>query len=130
MNANVRDCLVAGYESLISTLSLPDPGDLHVLAAAIHCQADLIVTFNLKDFPASVLDPYGVEAIHPDEFIGELIDLNPVVVCQAAQKQLCTLKNPPKTRDEYLNTLAQQGLPQSTVALRKLLDELPEILES
>ena len=68
MNANVRGCLVTGYESLIPTLELPDPGDRHVLAAAIRVGADFIVTFNLKDFPEEALAPYGVEAIHPDEF--------------------------------------------------------------
>lgn len=51
MNAHVLDCLVTGYESLINGLSLPDQDDRHVLAAAIHAGADLIVTFNLKDFP-------------------------------------------------------------------------------
>ena len=52
MNTHVRDCLVTGYEPLIGGLSLPDPDDRHVLAAAIRSQADLILTFNLKDFPA------------------------------------------------------------------------------
>ncbi len=52
MNAHVRDCLVTGYESLIPSLTLPDPDDRHVLAAAIRCGADAIVTANLKHFPA------------------------------------------------------------------------------
>lgn len=61
MDANVLDCLVTGYESLIRSLSLPDEDDRHVLAAAIRCGADSIVTFNLKDFPQSALEPYGIE---------------------------------------------------------------------
>ncbi len=55
MNENIDDALVTGYEYLIPTLTLPDPDDLHVLATAIHSQADLIITFNLKDFPVSIL---------------------------------------------------------------------------
>jgi predicted nucleic acid-binding protein len=51
MNSNIRDCLVTGYEPLIDGLTLPDPNDRHVLAAAIRASADVIVTFNLKDFP-------------------------------------------------------------------------------
>jgi hypothetical protein len=35
MNKAVADCLVTGYEHLIDQLSLPDPNDRHVLAAAI-----------------------------------------------------------------------------------------------
>ena len=125
MNANVRDCLVTGYESLIPTLELPDPGDRHVLAAAIRVGADFIVTFNLKDFPASALGTYGVEAIHPDEFILYLIDHYPAAVCQAASGQLSTLKNPPNSRNEYLDTLRRQGLPHSVARLRELFDEMP-----
>ena len=74
MDEHVPDCLVTGYEPLIPTLTLPDPDDRHVLAAAIHGGAELIVTFNLGDFPASVLEPYDIEAVHPDEFIARLWD--------------------------------------------------------
>jgi PIN domain len=73
MNDHVRDCLVTGYESLIPTLTLPDPDDRHVLAAAIHAGADVIVTANLADFPAAELSKYGVGARHPDDFISGLI---------------------------------------------------------
>ena len=55
MNDAVRDCLVSGYEDLTATLSLPDPDDRHVLAAAIRARADVIVTYNLCDFPAPTL---------------------------------------------------------------------------
>ena len=61
MNAHVVDCIVTGYETLIPSLTMPDPDDRHVLAAAIRCGADIIVTFNLKDFPEDVLKPYGIE---------------------------------------------------------------------
>ncbi len=60
MDEHVDDCLVEGYESLIDTLDLPDPNDRHVLAAAIHAGAKIIVTFNLGDFPKSALAPYGI----------------------------------------------------------------------
>ena len=58
MNEAVRDCLVTGYEDLIESLSLPDPDDRHVLAAAIRADAEVIVTFNLKDFPEGTLASY------------------------------------------------------------------------
>ena len=48
MNEAVRDCLVTGYEDLIESLSLPDPDDRHVLAAAIRAGAEVIVTYNLE----------------------------------------------------------------------------------
>ena len=58
MDEHVPDCLVTGYEPLISGLSLPDADDRHVLAAAIHVGASLIITYNLSDFPASA--PWSV----------------------------------------------------------------------
>jgi predicted nucleic acid-binding protein len=62
MNAHVRDALVDGYQTLIPALELPDPDDRHVLAAAVQCGADLIVTFNwmtslMKSWRAMALAP-------------------------------------------------------------------------
>jgi predicted nucleic acid-binding protein len=124
MNANVRDCLVEGYQSLIPGLELPDPEDRHVLAAAIRANASVIVTFNLKDFPAARVERYGIEAQHPDEFIAHLVDLNQAKVCSAAEEQLKSLRNPPKTVEEYLETLLRQGLPQTAALLRSLCHRL------
>jgi PIN domain len=121
MNKYVRDCLVTGYQSLIPSLTLPDPGDRHILAAAIRCNTDVIVTFNRKDFPKEYLTSYGIEAQHPDEFIRHLLDLNSVMVCQAAEKHRRTLKKPPKTTEEYLDTLLRQGLSQTALNLRDLM---------
>jgi predicted nucleic acid-binding protein len=55
MNAHVQDCLVTGYEELIPVLTLPDPKDRHMLAAAIRSGSNVIVTFNLKHFPENEL---------------------------------------------------------------------------
>jgi hypothetical protein len=118
MNQAVLDCLVTDYEELTPTLELPDNDDRHVVAAAIHCRAQAIVTFNLKDFPASALAPFDLEAIHPDDFIANLIGASSVVVCAAAKAQRARLKNPPKTADEYLSTLESQGLSQTVNMLR------------
>ena len=51
MDRAVPDCLVIGYEGLIDGLRLPDMDDRHVLAAAIHARATLILTLNVRDFP-------------------------------------------------------------------------------
>ncbi len=121
MNLHVRDCLVEGYESLIETLDLPDKDDRHVLAAAISAKADVILTFNLKDFPPKTLANYGIEAKHPDKFIVSLLDADAEKVCLAAERQRLSLKNPPKNRDEFLQILRQQNLKESCEKLEKLL---------
>lgn len=119
MNAHVRDCLVTGYEPYIETISLPDPDDRHVVAAAIKSGASLIVTFNVKDFPADVLAPLDMEAQHPDEFMAHQIDLHVAKIIEAAANHRRSLQNPPKTAGEYLDTLLQQGLVETVKELRK-----------
>lgn len=118
MDSAVLDCLVEGYEDLIPGLTLPDPNDRHVLAAAIRARADVIVTANVRDFPTDVLSRYDIEAQHPDEFVRYLIDLAPGPVCRAVKLHRASLKNPPKTVDEYLYTLLRQSLPETVSALR------------
>ena len=124
MNEAVRECLVTGYDDLIESLSLPDPDDRHVLAAAIRADAEVIVTFNLKDFPAGKLESYNVEAIHPDDFLCTLFDAAPGPVCAAVKRQREGLRNPPKTAEELLATLEGQGLPQTVARLRQFADLL------
>jgi len=99
MDQAIPDALVTGHEAIAENLRLPDPGDRHVLAAAIRCGASVIVTFNEKDFPADALEPFGIEAQHPDLFVDNLFDLDPAAVIAAAQRQRRQLKNPPMTVD-------------------------------
>ncbi len=121
MDRATIDALVTGYEHLIPGLVLPDEDDRHVLAAAIRCGASLIITCNLSDFPAEALSPFDIEAQHPDEFILHLLDLAPGRVIEAAQNHRTSLRNPPKTVEEYVDSLAGQGLQQTASALREHL---------
>ncbi len=119
MNSHVRDCLVTNYGKIIYTLILPDENDRHVLAAAIRCKADLILTFNLRDFPYAILSKYGIEAISPDVFLSELFETKADDINLAFERQLKSLKNPPKTREELSNTLEANGLRETVIKLRK-----------
>lgn len=124
MNVSVLDCLVTGYEALVPTLHLPDPDDRHVLAAAIRCDADAIVTFNLDDFPPEVLTPFDIEALHPDTFLCNQLDTNVIRACTAAQQCRKALSRPPLTVDEYLSVLKKQNLPNAVHRLRACRDLL------
>lgn len=118
MNQAIPDCLVTNYQELIGGLSLPDPDDRHVLAAAIRCNGQVIVTSNLKDFPQGVLAKYGIEAQDPDEFVFHLTDLAPTAVWQVVQEQAASLKNPARTIGQLLDTLSSLGLVQTAAQLR------------
>lgn len=119
MDQALPDACVTGYEDLIEGLTLPDIDDRHVLAAAIRCNANVIVTFNQKDFPCAALISFGIEAQHPDDFVGNLFSLDPAAVVAAAQRQRKQLKLPPMDVGTYLDLLERQGLVQSSKALTR-----------
>ncbi|MHB1948935.1 MAG: PIN domain-containing protein [Gammaproteobacteria bacterium] len=122
MNSHARDCLVDGYEKLINALTLPDPDDRHVLAAAIRSSASIIVTFNLKDFPSDILKEYGIEAQHPDLFLIHLLDLSPQIVYASIRRLRLGLKNPPVEQERYLEILKAQSLVHTVENLMKNID--------
>jgi predicted nucleic acid-binding protein len=121
MQDAIPDCMVSGYQDLVDGLTLPDPDDRHVLAAAIRSGAQTIVTFNIKDFPQEALDGFGVEARHPDDFVMDQIGLAPGLVVGALLEQVAALTNPPMTREQVLDRLRDCGLVQSVAKLRELL---------
>lgn len=113
MDRHVPGALVTGFESLIPGITLPDPEDRHVVAAAVQTRAEAIVTFNLKNFPDQDLSPFGVRAIHPDDFITDLMELHIGAVLEAVRRHRASLKNPPFSSREYLDCLLKQRLPET-----------------
>lgn len=118
MNASVPDCLVTNYENLANCIELPDPDDRHVVAAAIVGHADAIVTFNIKDFPASVLRPYGIEVQHPDEFLMNQLQLQKIPALSAIKKMRARWTNPVRPAQELITAFELRGLPLTADLLR------------
>lgn len=121
MEEAIPDAMVRGHEALAEKLMLPDEDDGHVLAAAIRSGAQVIVTTNLRDFPAKALEPYDVEAQHPDAFVLHLLSLNAGAVAHTVTAQAASLKNPPSSVEQLLETLESRGLVLSMAELRKIL---------
>jgi predicted nucleic acid-binding protein len=119
MNLAVRDAVVTGYEPLIGSLHLPDLDDRHVLAAAIRARAQIIVTFNLSDFPTEVLADWDVEAKHPDDFLVDQFHLDAISVHKAIQAVADSWQKPPGTVNDVLDRLDRAGLPQTAAVLRR-----------
>ena len=68
--------------------------------------------------------PFGVEAVHPDEFVANELDLHKAAVCESVKIVRSRLKHPPKTVEEYLTTLESQGLTRTVLDLRESTDSL------
>lgn len=119
MNKALPDAMVSGFEPLISGITLPDSNDCHVVAAAIRCKAEVIVTMNLKDFPRNLMAEFEIEALHPDEFIMDLFDLNQALVLKAVNAQRASFRQPAMGVTVYLDSLLRQGLPMTVSALDK-----------
>ena len=118
------DCFVTGHKPLIAGLTLPDKDDRHVLAAAIRCSAQIIVTENLKDFPASVLGQYDLEALGADDMLANTFDLFPQRGSRALRNVRARYRNPPMTASEFLLDLTRCGLSKLAAAARLEIEYL------
>jgi len=107
------DAHVQNYEPLIPGLELPDEKDKHVLAAAIKANAHIIVTNNLKHFPEVYLSSFGLIAQKADDFVTDLIDLNPRIAVKAFLDMVSQKRNPPLNELQVLDRLRRVGLGQA-----------------
>lgn len=113
--------LVENYEFLVSSLKLPDEKDRHVLAAAIKCNAHLIISNNLSDFPLDYLSSFDLSVKSADEFISDTIDLDNSLALEAFQALVLNRTQPNLNEFEMLERLKKNGLIQSANYLQSLL---------
>jgi predicted nucleic acid-binding protein len=101
MQEALQDATVEGYEGLIPTLR--DLGDdAHVAAAAVFGRADVIVTSNVRDFPARLLDQYRIAVRSPDSFLTYHWWLDAVAVVEVLMRQSKGTSRPPLSPDDIL----------------------------
>lgn len=119
MSSAFDDATVEGWEPLVAGLDLPDPDDRHVLAAAIAGGAQSIATFNLVDFPVERLEPHHIEAVHPDAFLLDQLDLAPATVLAALRRQAGRFRKPPMDLSGLLARLERCGVPNFAEEIRR-----------
>jgi predicted nucleic acid-binding protein len=117
MNRALPSALLEHVQEL--DLQLPDPKDTHVLAAAIEVNATHIVTNNLRHFPMPILEPHGIVALNPNDFVMQLAQMNPLLVIKAVKMQHANLKHPSLSLAEFLNQLKAHGLEPFAAWLRE-----------
>ncbi len=105
-----EDARVDGWEDLEDTVTLPDPDDRHVVAAALRGRADAIVTANIRHYPVDILGPLNIEVIHPDDFLLDQLDLAPRIVLEVLREQAAHTRRPPLTPVDLITRLAKSGV--------------------
>jgi len=119
------EATVTGYEHLVGSMT-NHPGDRHVLAAAVHAGAQVIITDNLRDFPNEALAPFNIEAQTPDEFLADLSDRHPDQMARIILDLNAARISPPEPLSATLERLAK-SVPRFVALLRENSSVVPRL---
>src|SRR5690625_1560461 len=119
MNEAFEDALVEGGSVLENAINLPDDDDRHVVASAVLGRADVIVTNNLRDFPADELARFGLRACSIDDFLLDQFDLNKDATWHVLSAQARATTRPKLTTEQLLQQIANSGAPNFSDAVRR-----------
>ncbi|MGN6252005.1 MAG: PIN domain-containing protein [Marmoricola sp.] len=120
MRRTFPDATVSGFDDLIGTMT-NDPKDRHVLAAGIRANCEVLVTFNLKDFPDASVSAYDIEIVHPDKFLLDQLDLYPGPTVGVLRQLINDYSSPTLEMEDLLVRLADAGVPEFASAVRRYL---------
>ncbi|MGH3679253.1 MAG: PIN domain-containing protein [Natronosporangium sp.] len=109
------------YASLVTSMPGADPDDRHQMAAAISGRARILVTWNLRDFPAEPLAALGLRVADPNQYLCELLDQFPQEVTATVARLAGEKRRPPKTPTDLANDLAKAGVETFADRLRATL---------
>ncbi|MEE1618729.1 PIN domain-containing protein [Brachybacterium sp. J153] len=128
------ESMVEGHEGLVESMQC-DPKDRHVLAAAVAARADVLATFNLRDFPAESTSPHGIAVLHPEQVLLQLLTEHPREVTTALESGVAAFRNPPQSLDEFLATLTRvaptfANFANFTATLGEELSPIPALVEA
>lgn len=111
MNETFPGARVENFESIEAGLLLPDEDDNHVLAAALRGRGQAVVTANIRDFPRDYLDSMDIEAISPDDFLLNQLDLATRPVLDSIVEQAQATRSPSRSIEEVLVSISRAGAP-------------------
>jgi hypothetical protein len=115
MNRALPSALDEAPATLIDAMPVNEK-DRHVLALAVHVEAPMIVTENLRDFPPAHLERFDIDAVSVDTFVLAHIERDPAAVVGAIDAMAARRRRHPKTRDDIIEVLRRQ-LARSMAAL-------------
>ncbi len=110
--------LIKEYDHIVGDVEGINDKDIHVVAAAIRGNCSIILTNNIRHFPAQELENYDITAMTPDEFLVPILQSQPGEFCVAVRNHRTSLSRPPYSIDEYLIKLETDGLIKTSRELR------------
>jgi hypothetical protein len=110
MNDALPGAMVTGYQRHIQTVTLPDPDDRHVVAAGIAGGASIVLTWNLRDFPAREMKKHGLRRQTPDAFLVGLCDQAPDLTLASLANARRNLSKTRVSASDFVNIVKNQGL--------------------
>ena len=116
------DALTTGWDHLLPTITIPDPDDTHVVAAALTAGAQLIVTNDRRGFTTGL--PPGLTTQHPDDFLLDALDLAPTTVLATVHAVVARTgrHGPARSPHDIVEHLGKTGTPGFAAAV---LERLP-----
>ena len=124
MNDALPGATVTNYEHHIPNITLPDAGDRHVVAAAIASGASIVLTWNVRDFPATELQKHRLVAQTPDTLLVDLFDRAPDVLLASLLNARRNLSKTRVSASDFLGIMNNQKLVQLTERIAPYLSDL------
>jgi hypothetical protein len=124
MNDALPGAIVTGYQRHIQAVTLPDPDDRHVVAAGIAGGASIILTWNLRDFPAREMKKHGLRRQTPDAFLVDLCDQAPDLTLASLANARRNLSKTRVSASDFVNIVKNQGLIQLSARIAGHLTDL------
>lgn len=119
MNDALPDATVTGYQAHIEAITLPDPDDRHVVAAAITAGASIILTWNVRDFPTRELEKHGLIRQTPDVFLTDLYEKAPDLTVASLANARRNLSKTRVSASDFIDILRSQKLSRFATSLKK-----------
>ena len=124
MDVALPSAMVAGYERHVQAVSLPDPDDRHVAAAAIEAGASTIITWNLRDFPVGELRKHGLMRQSPDVFLAALYEHVPEQLVSSRANARSNLSRSRVSATDFIGILRDQKLIRLAAQIEKHVGDL------
>jgi hypothetical protein len=119
MDAAFEGASAPGDPASLGARGFPDPGDRHVVAAAVAAGATVVVTANIRDFPEVLMAEFGLAVMSPDEFLLGLLGQEEAAMTAVVVKVAAALRNPERSPGDILAALALAGAPGFAARVRR-----------